>query len=119
MFKRLAKSRLEGFRFIQPRHLVSKLRELVFHKDILSNRSHSNDDLPGFRHPAAKGMRGSPPPALACHWSIRHGRLECRWMSESSGDVQIGDADEHEYVRGGVLRRSSKQSRRLTLVPAG
>lgn len=119
MFTRLAKSRLAGFRFIQPRQIMPRLSELVFYKDTPSNNSHSNDDLPDFRHPVAKGKRGSPSPALACHWSNRNGRLECCWTTVSSGDVQIDDVDEHEYAQGGVLRLSSKRSRRFILAPAG
>ena len=69
MFKTLAKSGLLDFRFagLQPRVAA------------FSSNSHSNDNLPGFRRP--KGRRRIPTPALACHWIVRDGRLECRWQA--------------------------------------
>lgn len=115
----LAKSRLVGFRFMQPRRIAPRLCELVFHEDILSKNSHSNDNLPGFRHPAAKGKRGSPPPALACHWFTHNGRLECCWVIENSSDVQIDDVDEYACAQSGVISRLPKQPQRLGLAPAG
>jgi hypothetical protein len=37
--------------------------------------THSNDNLPGFRHPEGRGRR--PTPAPACHWVLIDGHLEC------------------------------------------
>jgi hypothetical protein len=110
MFKRLAISRLmdfrrEGFRPLQPRRIA--LRGAGFSSD-----SHSNDNLPGFRRP--KGRRRIPPPALACHWIDRNGRLECRWQLEPAGDAPIGDFDEH-----GAIGRPSGLSCGHSLALAG
>jgi hypothetical protein len=67
MFETLAKSGLLDFRFagLQPRVAA------------FSRHSHSNDNLPG--------RRRIPTPALACHWIVRNGRLECRWQAD--GDL--------------------------------
>jgi len=46
--------------------------------------THSNDNLPGFRRPAAVKRR-APPPVLACHWLHRDERLECCWHVETGG----------------------------------
>ena len=73
MFKTLAKSGLLDFRFAGLRPRLSAF----------SRNSHSNDNLPGFRRP--KGRRRIPTPALACHWIVRDGRLECRWQAD--GDL--------------------------------
>jgi hypothetical protein len=43
---------------------------------------HSNDNLPGFRHPAGR-RRPRPNQTLACHWYLIDGRLECRWGIEA------------------------------------
>ena len=68
MFARLAKFRRVGLR-----HLVPQLGDVV----------HSNDNLPGFRRPAAAGKRRAPTPALACHWVLTEAnQLECRWSVE-------------------------------------
>jgi hypothetical protein len=84
MFTRLAK-----FRLVQPRRIAPGPREVI---------THSNDNLPGFRRPAATGRRRSPTPALACHWFDRNGRLECRWQAETDG-APIGEADGHHSAR--------------------
>jgi hypothetical protein len=73
MFKTLAKSGLLDFRFAGLRPRVAAF----------SSHSHSNDNLPGLRRP--KGRRRIPTPALACHWIVRDGRLECRWQAD--GDL--------------------------------
>ena len=80
MFLELAKFRRVGPRQIMP---------------VRCDVTHSNDNLPGFRRPAAAGGRRPPTPALACHWVERNGRLECRWQAEPGGETPIGDFDEH------------------------
>jgi len=110
MFRRLAISRLmdfrlEEFRPLQPRRIAPR-------GGGFSSDSHSNDNLPGFRHP--KGRRRIPSPALACHWIDRNGRLECRWQLEPAGDAPIGDLDEH-----GTIGRSSGLSCGRSLALAG
>jgi hypothetical protein len=79
MFKRLAKSGLAGFRLVQLRRIAPGLHQAVF-----PNHPYLNDNLPGFRRPAAAGKRRSPTPALACHWVDRDGRLECCWHFETT-----------------------------------
>jgi hypothetical protein len=111
MFKTLAKSRLAnlafgGFRPHEPRRIAPRGAGL-------SNVSHSNDNLPGFRRP--KGQRRVPTPALACHWIERNGRLECRWQVEASGDAPIGDSDEHGVGRASGLSPVQSRSRGLAL----
>jgi hypothetical protein len=76
---------------------------------------HSNDNLPGFRRPAATGKRRPPSPALACHWFGRKGRLECRWRPENNGVV---DARGHTTM-GHVSGLSSKQPRGRSVTLAG
>ncbi len=90
MFKTLAKSRFLNFWPVQPRRIAPLLHEVR-----LSNATYCNDNLPGFRRPAAARKRRSPTPALACHWINRNGRLECRWQAEPGDDTPIGDFDEH------------------------
>ena len=113
MFKRLAKSRLAdfkrgGFRPLQPRRVALRGAGIF-------NETHSNDNLPGFRHP--KGQRRIPTPALACHWINRDGRLECRWQAEAgpNGDAPISDFDEHSTTG----RTSGLSLRPRALAPAG
>ncbi|MGO4714528.1 hypothetical protein [Bradyrhizobium sp. 2TAF24] len=49
----------------------------------------SNDNQPGFRHPA--GRRRIPKPALVCHWILIDGeRLVCRWEAEHTGTPHDG-----------------------------
>ena len=43
---------------------------------------HSNDNLPGIRR-LADGRGARPKLALACHWYLIGGRLECRWDVET------------------------------------
>ena len=85
MFTRLAK-----FRLVRPWRIAPGPREAMFSRDMFSRDMHSNDNLPGFRRPAATGKRRSPSPALACHWFNRNGRLECRWQAEPNGDAPLG-----------------------------
>src|ERR1700687_1255289 len=89
MFRRLAKSGLVKFWPVQPQRITPWLHEAG-----LSHRTYSNDNLPGFRHPAAAGKRRFPTPALACHWFYRNGRLECRW--QVADEAPIADAAEHQ-----------------------
>jgi hypothetical protein len=91
MFKRLAKPGLAGFRLVELRRIAPGLHRAVF-----PNHPHLNDNLPGFRRPAAAGERRSPTPALACHWVDRDGRLECRWHLETS-DTPNGGIDAHQH----------------------
>src|SRR5258706_12809882 len=88
MFSRLAKSGLVKFRLVQPRRFAPGPREAMFWKDI-----HCNDNLPGFRRPAATGKRRSPSPALACHWFDRNGRLECHWRVESFDETSVEEPE--------------------------
>jgi hypothetical protein len=91
MFKRLAE-----FRLVQSRRTASGPRDAIIH---------SNDNLPGFRRPAATGKRRPPSPALACHWFDRNGRLECQWQVER-GDAPIDGFDEQDHcTTGGVSGR--------------
>ncbi len=80
-------TKLAEFRLVQSRRVAPGPRQAIMH---------SNDNLPGFRRPAAAGKRRPPSPALACHWFLRNGRLQCRWQAETNGDAPIGDCDEHE-----------------------
>jgi hypothetical protein len=54
--------------------------------------AHSNDNLPGFRRPAG-GQRLRPKLALACHWYLIDGRLECRWDIEAPDGTPIADVE--------------------------
>ena len=49
---------------------------------------HSNDNLPGFRRPVG-GQRPRPNLALACHWYLVDGRLECRWRNATPDGAPI------------------------------
>jgi hypothetical protein len=93
MFSRLAKSGLVKFRLGQPWRIAPGPRETMFSKDMFSKDIHSNDNLPGFRRPAATGKRRSPSPALACHWFDCNGRLECRWRVESFDETSVEEPD--------------------------
>ena len=88
MFTRLAKSGLVRFWPVQPRRVVPR-------PHLADRPTHSNDNLRGFRRPAAAGKRWAPTPVLACHWVNRDGRLECRWQTESDGDAPIGEFEQH------------------------
>jgi hypothetical protein len=99
MFAKLAKFRRVGLRYVAR---------------VTSDVMCSNDNLPGFRRPAATGRRRSPTPSLACHWFDRNGQLECRWLAETNGDTPIGDID-NEDTTGRVSRLWSMQPRGLAL----
>ena len=91
MFKRLAEVRL-----VQSRRTASGPREAIIH---------SNDNLPGFRRPAATGKYRPPSPVLACHWFDRNGRLECRWQAETNDDVDEHGRRTTGYVSGPWLMK--------------
>jgi hypothetical protein len=75
MFTTLAKSGLSRLRLIQLRRIAPESHQAVF-----SHQQFLNDNLPGFRRPAAAGKRRAPTPALACHWVLTDAnQLECRW----------------------------------------
>jgi hypothetical protein len=101
MFKRLAE-----FRLVQSRRTAPGPREAIIHP---------NDNLPGFRRPAATGKRRPPSPALACHWFDRMGRLEYRWQAETNGGV----GEQGRSTMGHVSRPSSMQPRGRSLALAG
>ena len=107
MFTRLAESTFVKFRLVPSRRTAPGPGEAIMH---------SNDNLPGFRHP--KGRRRIPTPALACHWIDRNGRLECRWQAEPDGDAPLGDFDAHGKA-GRASGLSSKQPRGRSLALAG
>jgi hypothetical protein len=86
MFKTLAKSWLAPSRRLAPGPRLAI--------------THCNDNLPGFRRPAA-GRRRTP--ALACHWFDRNGRLECRWHAETD-DAPDGGIDDRGTIRAAEAR---------------
>jgi hypothetical protein len=88
MFARLARSGLAQLWPVQPRRVVPR-------PHLADRPTHSNDNLPGFRRPAAAGKRRAPTPVLACHWVNRDGRLECRWHAEPDDDAPIGGFEQH------------------------
>jgi hypothetical protein len=113
-------TRLAEFWLVQPWRIAPGPREAMFSKDMFSRAMHSNDNLPGFRRPAATGKRRSPSPALACHWFDRNGRLECRWLADTNDDAPIGDVAEHKYrTTGRASGQSSLHPRGHGLVLAG
>jgi hypothetical protein len=98
MFKRLAE-----FRLVQSGRTAPGPREAIIHP---------NDNLPGFRRPAATGQRRPPSPSLACHWFDRKGRLECHWQVEMDA-VPIDDFDELEREHCTTVGVSGRPSIRL------
>jgi hypothetical protein len=110
MFTTLAKSGLADFRLVQLRRIAPGPHQAAF-----SNHPLLNDNLPGFRRPAAAGKRRSPTPALACHWFERDGRLECRWHFETDATPGGGlDALRHS-APDSACGRSTLRSRNLAL----
>ena len=108
MFKTLAKSGLANFRLVQLRRIAPWPQQAAF-----SNHPRLNDNLPGFRRPAAAGKRRSPTPALACHWVDRDGRLECCWQFETTPS---GEFDEpQQSAPDSACGRSMLRSRNLAL----
>jgi hypothetical protein len=109
MFTKLAKSGLARLRLVQPPRIASAL-----HEARLSDRTYSNDNLPGLLRP--KGRRRIPSPALACHWLYRDGRLECCWHPLTD-DTPTGGFDERQHSTPGCASgRSPVQPRNLALV---
>jgi len=102
MFTRLAKSGLAKFWPVEPRHIVPR-------PHLADLPTHCNDNLPGFRQPAAAGKRRAPTLAVVCHWVNRDGRLECRWQAEPDGDAPIAGFEE----------RSAKSRNSAILPPRG
>jgi hypothetical protein len=96
-------TRLAEFRLVQSRRTAPGPREAF---------THSNDNLPGLRRPAAAGRRRSPTPALACHWFDRSGRLECCWQVETNDDAPIADVDEHEHSTTGRVSPATRRCNR-------
>jgi hypothetical protein len=107
MFKRLAKSWLA-----QSRRAAPGLRPAI---------THCNDNLPGFRRPAAAGKRRAPTPALACHWLHRDGRLECCWHLKTD-DAPTGGNNEYGQRAASPLappgRRCYRAARTSATTPA-
>jgi hypothetical protein len=102
-------TRLAEFRLAQSRRVAPGPRQAVMH---------GNDNLPGFRRPAAVGERRSPSPALACHWFVHNGTLQCRWQAD--GDAPLGDCDQHQRrTAGHAAGPSSTQPRGRDLALAG
>jgi hypothetical protein len=81
-------TRFAEFRLVRSRRIAPGPRHAVMH---------CNDNLPGFRRPATAGRRRIPYPALACHWFVRDGRLECGWHAETNSDAPLGDLDDHQW----------------------
>jgi hypothetical protein len=103
MFARLAK-----FRSFEPQRVAARWGEVM----------HSNDNLPGRRRPA--GERRSPPPALACHWSLNDsdGRLECRWETVDLEEGSVGRPGCHLPVTQELEATSLVAHRSLAAVGA-
>lgn len=110
MFKTLAKSGLASFGLVQLWRIAPEPRW-----DALSNHPYLNDNLPGFRRPAAAGKRRSPTPALACHWVDRGGRLECCWHLETDSAPRGGVDESRRSAPGGVSGGSPTQLPGLAL----
>lgn len=71
MFEKLAK-----FRPFEPRQIPPRAA------------TYSNDNLPGFRRPVDRRR-----PTPACHWILIDGRLECRWIVETTLESSVNDLD--------------------------
>jgi hypothetical protein len=100
MFTRFAKSALARFWPVQ-RGCIARVAHAVG-----PGRSYCNDNLPGFRRPAVAGKHRAAPPALACHWLLRDGRLECCWHVVTGDERTRGRDAEHPLPRrlSGALR---------------
>jgi hypothetical protein len=102
MFTALAKSGFAKLWPIQARRLAPRPCQA-------GSSNHANDNLSGFRRPAAARRRRSPTPVLACRWLKRDGRLQCRWQAEPGGDAPILDRAERQRV----ARRPGSSARLL------
>lgn len=80
-------TRLAEFRLARSGRIAPGLRQAV---------TQCNDNLPGFRRPAAARRRRLTRPPLVCHWLIRKGRLQCSWHVEAKDDVPLADSDGHQ-----------------------
>ena len=76
MFERLAKFRT-----------FAQWQRTPLSEGVRSYPVHSNDNLPGFRHPEGRGLR--PHQALVCH-SPDGRHLECRWELATADDRSTG-----------------------------
>ena len=81
MFTRLAR-----FRPFEPQRVTYAVQPAT----------HSNDNLQGFRRPQGRRLR--PTRALACHWSLVDGRLECRWDVADNGKFPTADLDQQRVA---------------------
>ncbi|WP_050426456.1 hypothetical protein [Bradyrhizobium tropiciagri] len=94
MFEKLAK-----FRPFEPQQIPPRAA------------SYSNDNQPGFRRPADRRR-----PTPACHWILIDGRLECRWIVETSLESSTNDldrqrrADRHSGPRATIARFAAKMT---------
>ena len=75
MFRKLAK-----FRPLETWRIAPGTRAAV----------HSNDNRAGFRHPSGS-RHPRPNRALACHWYLIDGQLECRWDFEAPDGAPFDD----------------------------
>ncbi|WP_050403821.1 hypothetical protein [Bradyrhizobium embrapense] len=77
MFEKLAKFRQASpRRVVEPRQIPPRAA------------TYSNDNLPGFRRPVDRRR-----PTPACHWILIDGRLECRWIVETTLEPSTNDLD--------------------------
>ena len=83
MFTRLAR-----FRLFEPPRVIPRVTKAAY----------SNDNLLGRRRSA--GERRSPPPALACHWSLNEsdGRLECHWETTNLEEGSVGHPGRYPWA---------------------
>ncbi|NEU97156.1 hypothetical protein [Bradyrhizobium uaiense] len=94
MFEKLAK-----FRPFEPRQIPPRVA------------TYSNDNLPGFRRPADRRR-----PTPACHWILIDGRLECRWIVETTLESSTNDldrqrrADRHSGPRAAIAHSAAKMT---------
>jgi hypothetical protein len=95
MFPKLAKTGLVKFWLVQPPRITPGAYEA-------GRPAYCNDNLPA----AHRAIGRCRPPALACHWLDRDGRLECCWHRES-GDAPRGgmDGQGHSMATGGDFGR--------------
>ncbi|MGN1284981.1 MAG: hypothetical protein ACI4XG_00080 [Bradyrhizobium sp.] len=98
MFEKLAKFRQAGpRRVVEPRQIPPRAA------------SYSNDNQPGFRRPADRRR-----PTPACHWILIDGRLECRWIVDTTLESSTNDldrqrrADRHSGPRATIARFAAK-----------
>lgn len=110
MFTGFTKSGLARFGLFQPRRMAPGPHEAA-----LSNRAYVNDNLPGFRRPAAAGKRRPPTPALACQWFNRDGALQCCWHSEGDRPSTCDFDEQEPSGLGSAFAWSPIRARRVPL----